>query len=604
MEHAQRSRLSPAVPLGLALLGAVLAAWSWRRWPDVQVDFGRELYAAWRLTEGDALYADLAWFNGPLSAWWNALWFRIAGVSLGTLVWVNLALLGVTVSLACSLVRRWSGTVGAAASGVTFLCIFAFGRQAAIGNYNFVTPYSHELTHGLLLCLGALACMQRLAITGRVNWARAAGVLVGLAFLTKVEIFVAAAGSVGLRLLLELATPGRERQRARITAGFLFGALLPPLIACALLTRALSPAAAVHAVMGGWSHLGQAELRALPFYRALAGIDAPAENLRLAGLWAGGYLAFVGAWLVIATRLDSKRGSTPSARAVAFTGGGALAAFALASVSWTDLARPYPLFLAVIGAWTLVSWWRARADPSRSTLLADRAAFLALAGLLLLKVLLHARLVHYGFVLGLPATLVLVALVTDRLPALLDARGRAGALVQAATLGGLAVIVGGHLRQAHAWYHGTPPGWSTLQRTTVGRDADRFHADWRAVEINAALDDLERRLAPEDRLLVLPEGVMLNYLLRRASPTRFVNFMPPELILWDEEQVIAALEASPPQVVALVHKDTREYGLDFGRDYGRRLMAWIGARYQQVALYGAQPLTDGRFGVAILVPRE
>jgi hypothetical protein len=262
------------------------------------------------------------------------------------------------------------------------------------------------------------------------------------------------------------------------------------------------------------------------------------------------------------------------------------------------------LLLAVIGVWTLVSWWRARADISRSAVLADRAAFVALAGLLLLKVLLYARLKHYGFVLGLPATLVLVALLTDRLPALLNARGRAGAFLQAAMLGGLAVIVGGHLREAHAWYHGTPPGWSALERTTVGQGGDRFHADWRAPEIVAALDDLEQRLAPEDSLLVLPEGVMLNYLLRRTSPTRFVNFMPPELILWDEEQVIAALEASPPTVVALVHKDTREYGLDFGRDYGRLLMAWIGTHYEQVALHGAQPLTDGRFGVAILVQRN
>ena len=43
----------------------VLPAWTWGRWADVIMDFGREAYVPWRLVEGGALYSDMAYFNSP-----------------------------------------------------------------------------------------------------------------------------------------------------------------------------------------------------------------------------------------------------------------------------------------------------------------------------------------------------------------------------------------------------------------------------------------------------------------------------------------------------------------------------------------------------------
>jgi hypothetical protein len=59
---------------GLVLLavGAALLAWTWRKWPDILVDFGRELYIPWQLVSGKVLYVDIAYFNGPLSPYLNA----------------------------------------------------------------------------------------------------------------------------------------------------------------------------------------------------------------------------------------------------------------------------------------------------------------------------------------------------------------------------------------------------------------------------------------------------------------------------------------------------------------------------------------------------
>src|SRR5258705_2739607 len=80
-------------PAVVAVTGIVMLAWSWGTWPDVMVDFGRELYVAWRLANGQRLYADLAYFNGPLSPYVNGLWFRLFGASLRTLVAANIVVL-------------------------------------------------------------------------------------------------------------------------------------------------------------------------------------------------------------------------------------------------------------------------------------------------------------------------------------------------------------------------------------------------------------------------------------------------------------------------------------------------------------------------------
>ena len=79
---ARRSRFTPCCSL-------TLLAWSWRKWPDPIIDFGRELYVSVADYRGRVLYRDLASLFGPLSPYVNAIWFRLFGVSLTTLVVCN-----------------------------------------------------------------------------------------------------------------------------------------------------------------------------------------------------------------------------------------------------------------------------------------------------------------------------------------------------------------------------------------------------------------------------------------------------------------------------------------------------------------------------------
>ncbi len=72
---------------------------------------------------------------------------------------------------------------------------------------------------------------------------------------------------------------------------------------------------------------------------------------------------------------------------------------------------------------------------------------------------------------------------------------------------------------------------------------------------------------------------MLNYLLRRASPLRIVTLMPPEILIFGEDAVLQSLVSAPPDFVALVAKDTSEYGYPpFGSaaHYGQRRCSGFG----------------------------
>ncbi len=586
--------------LALTLCAAALAIWSWGCWPDVQVDFGRELYAAWRVSEGEVLYRDLAWFNGPLSVWWNALWFHLLGTSLQTLFAVNLGLVLVTLALIVASVARWAGAAGAWAAGFAFLGISAFGQYATIGNYNFVAPYSHELPHGLILALAALAALGRLARTDRLGWAALAGFALGLAFLTKAEVFLAGALAAVVRLVFYLAEPSSRGRRGRSAALLLGGAALAPLLAFAWISRTLAPSDALVATLGSWPYAGNAEVRALPFYQAMMGLDAPRAHLMTTGRWAIGEALLLLLLLVPAWRVDRVRGGTRAARATALVAGLALGLGALALVEDAEVARPFPVFLVLIALGLCVRW-RRRASGSRIGVpIADHLGLVVLALGLLGKVLLHPRLDHYGFVLALPATAVLAAFVAGVLPRRLEERGRGGPFLRAAGLGLVTALVLTHLARSHTLYHGDPG-----KPVPVGEGADRFRAGARGDAMARAARDLEQRLTPDETLLVLPEGVMLNYLTRRRTPTPFLNFMPPELIFWGEEAVVEALRASPPDAVVIVHKDTREYGKSwFGSPgYGATILSWIRARYGVAATYGATPLVGQEFGVQVLVPK-
>jgi hypothetical protein len=218
---------------------------------------------------------------------------------------------------------------------------------------------------------------------------------------------------------------------------------------------------------------------------------------------------------------------------------------------------------------------------------------------MLAKMGLHSHLWHYGVFLAMPAFLAAVFMglwwLPRHWPRLAGCAGGFRAPLLAFLIFGLVRL----FIQSELYYvDKTQPLGSPPDQLLVTRGKE----DPRTEPVKAALAWIETNLRPDQTLGVLPEGAMLNYLTRRRNPTPYLVFMA-EMDAFGEAAMLAAYRRTPPDFIALVHRDTDEYGEGWWGErqgFGRDVMAWVRAAYEPVHLIGAPPFTTDEFGIQFL----
>jgi len=568
---------------GLALVGVVFvlaAALSWRRWADVLVDFGMQLYLPWRISEGQVLYRDMLYLTGgPLSQYFNALLFKIFGVSFRTLIFANLA---ITAGLLVLVYRRFLAAADRLTA--TMIClgivlVFAFQHSGLIGNYNYVTPYCHEVFHGLVLSILVVAWLSSWVETRRLRYAALAGLGSGLVFLTKPEVFTALMVCVGMAFLVVGWFHKLTGLAAKSLGVFLVAGLILLLTFFALFLRVEDWQDSARSVAAAWAPLWQSSITRDPFYQWCLGLDAPFRHL---GKMVGQFIC-----IALATgfyALAFRRGTEArfkwmkSERAVWLWLVAPL--FGLAVLwSWDDCGRSLPLLgLTACG----LIWLNYKKDAT------GQAAIFPLLwngfGLALLaKLGFFTRISHYGFALAMPAFAGAVYLFVWLLPTLLERRYQVR--FQWFRLTACLVLVTGFV---HLFLHSE--SYYRQKNVPVGRGGDEIMALDPAVDpfhgnVQLALSWIQTNVPPEATLAVLPEGAMINYLSRRVNPTPCLVWVPPVMAVYGQTNMNAMFEASPPDYIVIIARSTAEFGAGyFGyyHDYGTELMRWIEGHYDRV----------------------
>ena len=186
----------------VALVFVFAAWWSWGKWSDPLVDFGRELYTPWQLSEGKVLSTgamrgqpaeaaeaskQIVTLFGPLSQYFNAMCFGVLGVRWSTLFGVNLVLAAVAVAMVFVLFCRLTDELTATVISVVQILVFTFSQHFVISGYNFIAPYAHEAVHGAVLVVAAVLAWNQFLRRKLRKWIVCSGVCLGLALLTKLE---------------------------------------------------------------------------------------------------------------------------------------------------------------------------------------------------------------------------------------------------------------------------------------------------------------------------------------------------------------------------------------------------------------------------------
>ena len=585
-----------------------LSAWlTWRKWPDLLVDFGEQLYLPWRISVGSVLYRDVMYLTGgPLSQYYHAGLFKLFGVSFLTLIVSNLA---IGLGLLLLMYRRFVECADALTSTticVGVILVLAFGQYSDIGNYNFVTPYCHEVWHGVVLSILAISFLASWLQKDRPIFATGSGFCAGLVFMTKPDVFTALMLAFAAAYIIAVRLKG-FRAASKLFIWLLGSAILPLLGFLIYFRQFESWQDSARSVAFAWVPLLTTSVSKEVFYKWCMGLDVPGFHIRkmiMQFLIVSAVMGTCAIWFRREMKSAPRRLVT-----VAFV---ALLIALASGVDWVDSGRALPLLvltLCILLGVRYKSLLNRALVTGCNTLRNESFTYQSLTfpllwsifGLgLLAKLGFFSRIWHYGFILAMPAFAAAIFLLLWYLPGVLERYGVRRHLLR--------ITVWLLLMTAFLRLFVESQNVMSTKTLAVGNGQDKVftfnektHPAGPAVQ--SALAWLESNTSPNATLAVLPEGVMVNYLSRRSNPTKYLIWNPAEIVGFGQSTMTATFCENPPDYVMLIHRDPSEYGVKFfGQEerFGLKLMQWIQANYEPVCLIGNEPLRNSLFGIKIL----
>jgi hypothetical protein len=551
-------------------VGVLLYHQSYQRWGDLIIDLGRDLYLPGQILDGRILYRDLLYNYGPVAPYLLAGMVALFGDSLRTFAAAGM-LSGISCMAALYLTGWRLGNVTAGFGASLLFLVCSFFANSTWG-CNFVLPYSHAATFGMAFALWSFYFLCRYLYAGRRSGHLSAGAaFLLLAAFSKQEIGIAVAGVYLLAMCLHRfpwkAVLGITSAAA--AAFLIFIAIFHARggIEHSLFADNLSPAK----FGGGYGD---------PFFLQVAGLDHPwmragAILLRLAALalmlWGVGLAAS-------APSLVRRRKIALAILCACALPAAAIAAWLFADIHLLSGAAPAAAMLILYFAFR--RRWR---DP-----LCLAAAFVILSSL---RIPLSGAPLWYGFYLSVPAYLFVTQGLAHRLP---DWRLAPRFLMTALAVIGVIVL----LRFEASMLYGFDPdgGYRNMtSRLETAKGIMRDFPNGRVESIAEFLSYMERKSA-EDRaegMVVIPEGLTLNYFTGIRNPSAYYLFIPPEMRPRGiEEQMRREFAATRPRYVVWNARNVQEFGVrQFGVDYGTLLGGFISQNYEVEASFPAETRT-------------
>ncbi len=104
------------------------------------------------------------------------------------------------------------------------------------------------------------------------------------------------------------------------------------------------------------------------------------------------------------------------------------------------------------------------------------------------------------------------------------------------------------------------------------------------------IDIILKNTNTADKIVILPEGHMINFLTGRLSDNYYGNLIPMYVETFGEKEIIEHYNQNKPEYFILTDRDTKEYGRQYiCTDYAQNLCTWILENYHVVYRIDGEP---------------
>ncbi len=554
-----------------------LAILSWGKLGDLVIDIGHEVETPTRILDGQILYRDIQSYYGPLANYVNAWILMIFGKNLSVFYGIGLCLsLLFTVALyqlAQNIVNEKYACLTCTA--VLTYCAFSPGLN------NLVFPYSYAVIYGTLITAVLFLVIQKYLARPHFFTLLSMGTLCGLALLAKQEYGIACIGSAFLTLTLWRlgGEPHSFLLKLRKLAVDLLLVLAPLILVVALPLWYFLQHVSWHQLM---------DENLFPFQKFAVYKNSelfkvsPAKTL---AVWGKTLLVFLAsstpvvlALWAIRNRVKSEWGQILLATAVA-------APFSFLFLFFLSKTNGLPVLPLSRLHWSIGGF--------AISVLGYRFIVSALGrptALLLLAIFTHVFLLNLRWLLSveLYATYAIFLVVLFVITLGLLEPYLKHLLLPSSYLAVCVMLMLMLRTQNFSSYDGTVSSSYGTIRTRKQPEMTRA--------FNQTLAFLKRAVRPEDRnkVLVLSEGMLLNFLSGTHSPSRQTTFLPGVLLNAQEETAfIQEMDRKGVRYVVLVDRPYPEWTYKEYRNFNPLVYRWITQGHRQVAAYPIEKSGSG-----------
>jgi len=559
---------------------------TWLKWGNIIIDTSREYWVPLQLLNGKVLYKDIFYNYGPLAPYILAGYYSLFGIKTFTL-----ALCGITTLIFMLLgiyktARIFLEEISSTITTLSFLFVCAFGFYCTSGIFNFIIPYSFASIFFSTLTIWSSYYFLKFILDKKysdlIRWC----LILYTTFICR----------------FDLTTP--------VWIAFLISGMLlvaktkinKPLITITLFIPAIAAFFSYYVFLyatSSFEGFNESIITAIkqnigdPHSIYWSGINNISLNILAAAISLLIQVSVVFVLLYLIKRLKDSTSNISETFLASLTILASVTAYLCTkNILSTDMQfRSIIIILAGNILIAIISILKNKSIPENIASLGLSAVALACVSRIFLAITPH----QYGFYLMPAALIAYYIFYLKTIPLLFQRLSGSSSIEPQPAITTFFVLL-----TLQAWSMSSNLYNTKNIQFETSRGIIMESANIEAALVAQLLIDIDKNTAPTDSLLVMPEGVSVNFFTKRNNPTKYYTFLPPDIRTVGEEKIINAIDSAKVKYIAVIYRNTLEYGFgQFGTGYALKIADWIKNHYEPLKQYGAGPF-DPQYPGAII----